>query len=98
MDADASFSEFGVNCRVCEPCFKEYQDHLIHSKEESDDSDQSMYSTQGKLSLSLLKLNIDFNLFLESTNAIPIALNEKLNDLSETPMLSVPTDWTWSTF
>ncbi|KAH6560260.1 hypothetical protein BASA62_000332 [Batrachochytrium salamandrivorans] len=34
----------------------------------------------------------------DEANSIPINLKENVKDVAETPMLSVPTDWAWSTF
>ncbi|KAL2914761.1 Zn finger protein [Polyrhizophydium stewartii] len=34
----------------------------------------------------------------DETNAIPITLKENTKDVAQTPMMSVPTDWTWSSF
>ncbi|KAH9275554.1 hypothetical protein BASA83_001836 [Batrachochytrium salamandrivorans] len=37
-------------------------------------------------------------LICHEANSIPINLKENVKDVAETPMLSVPTDWAWSTF
>ncbi|KAH6570296.1 hypothetical protein BASA50_005167 [Batrachochytrium salamandrivorans] len=79
LDQNAAFHPAGLICRVCQPCYKEFQSHLIPLKTPQPALDDSLDND-------------------DEANSIPINLKENVKDVAETPMLSVPTDWAWSTF
>ncbi|KAI8896213.1 hypothetical protein BC833DRAFT_598497 [Globomyces pollinis-pini] len=80
LDQDGQFHPSGVNCRVCDPCHKEYLSHLIPlrvSDLETSDEDGALSITTG----------LDIN-----------SRKVEQPDIAETPIGTVPNDWTWSTF
>jgi len=100
LDRNCKIDSKGVLSRVCRSCYNIYQKELISQIRESD----TRFKTRSNSHL----FNRDYSYTsyvppatLHSSNTtanIPIVNQPPRNDTTPATLMSVPSDWTWSTF
>jgi hypothetical protein len=101
LDRNCKIDSKGVLSRVCRSCYNIYQKEFISQIRDSD----TRYKSRAGNSLYSREYN-NYNSYnppvpLHSSNTtanIPIVTQPQRNDTTPATLMSVPSDWSWSTF
>ncbi|KXS14395.1 FYVE-domain-containing protein [Gonapodya prolifera JEL478] len=89
LDQNCNFNVRGVPCRVCDRCFDDFEKLLVPLKKPEFETEKENTDEQMELPLPQEAL--------KTTISKAVEIHRNTND-SSLPIMSVPTDWQWSTF